>query len=199
MCVWQAELKALVPKTPNDLYAWVAYGTLKIKKAGYVNHPLTCAPRCRCADRVPIGRRASLSFCLKCRGELADLQSNLLRTRSRQPLAVLTRAVLDASVYNLCTNSDDGSYMYVDKNMEVNNDGLHGPVNKCADVSLSAGNHQIIVAGFQNYGGVYQVDPPTSKAMAQLIVCVRTGPRTRCLGVLLSVHVSGGAVGDCWL
>jgi len=88
-----AELKALVPKTPNDLYAWVAYGTLKIKKAG---------------------------------------------------------------VYNLCTNSDDGSYMYVDKNMEVNNDGLHGPVNKCADVSLSAGNHQIIVAGFQNYGGVYQ-------------------------------------------
>ena len=89
----QAELKALVPQAPNSKYAWVAYGSLRIKKAGG---------------------------------------------------------------YTLCTQSDDGSYIFVDAKEVVENDGLHGAVNKCKTVTLSQGNHPIIVAGFQNEGGVYQ-------------------------------------------
>jgi len=61
-----------------------------------------------------------------------------------------------AGTYSLCSISDDGSYLYVDKKMIVNNDGLHGAVNKCASTTLSKGLHEVLIAGFQNYGGVYQ-------------------------------------------
>lgn len=88
-----AQLQALVSQTPNQLYAWVAYGKLNIRTAG---------------------------------------------------------------TYSLCSISDDGSYLYVDKKEVVNNDGLHGAVNKCGSMVLSVGLHEILVAGFQNYGGVYQ-------------------------------------------
>jgi hypothetical protein len=36
----------------------------------------------------------------------------------------------------------------------VENDGLHGMVEKCSDSQLEAGQHTVYVEGFQNRGGV---------------------------------------------
>eukprot|EP00961_Rhodomonas_salina_P195751 2642494-Rhodomonas_salina.1 len=66
----------MVPQTPNDRYAWVAYGRVEISTSGD---------------------------------------------------------------YDFCTKSDDGSYLYVDRKELVNNDGLHGAVDKCGTVALTKG------------------------------------------------------------
>ena len=63
--------------------------------------------------------------------------------------------VKKAGVYTFCVTSDDGSFVYVDKSMLVNNDGLHGPRKKCRGVTLGVGSHKIMTDGFQRYGGAY--------------------------------------------
>ncbi len=58
--------------------------------------------------------------------------------------------------YTFYTSSDDGSNLYIDgtgtSNLVVNNDGLHGAVEKSGTVNLTAGVHAIRVAYFQNGG-----------------------------------------------
>ena len=64
---------------------------------------------------------------------------------------------VDASgKYTFCSRSDDGSLVYVNKVKVVDNDGLHGAVNKCGNVQLNKGDHKVVIIGFQNYGGIYQ-------------------------------------------
>jgi hypothetical protein len=46
------------------------------------------------------------------------------------------------------------SKMYVDENFLINDDGLHGMVERCARKDLTAGSHTIYVTGFQAGGGV---------------------------------------------
>ena len=58
--------------------------------------------------------------------------------------------------YQFCTTSDDGSFLFVDGKRIVNNDGLHGAVRRCGDVTLSQGKHEVRVEGFQHHGGAYQ-------------------------------------------
>lgn len=55
--------------------------------------------------------------------------------------------------YTFFTNSDDGSRLYIDDQLVVNNDGLHGMVEKNGSINLSAGPHSIIVTYFDNGGG----------------------------------------------
>jgi len=54
--------------------------------------------------------------------------------------------------YTFYTNSDDGSRLYIDGELVVNNDGLHGMIEKSGSINLPAGLHPIIVTYFDNGG-----------------------------------------------
>ncbi len=55
--------------------------------------------------------------------------------------------------YEFYTNSDDGSILYVDGNIVVDNDGLHAPVSVASLTTLTAGLHTLRVEFFEKGGG----------------------------------------------
>jgi len=55
--------------------------------------------------------------------------------------------------YTFYTTSDDGSKLFINGTLVVNNDGLHGPQQRQGTLSLSAGFHDIEVQFFENTGG----------------------------------------------
>ncbi len=55
-------------------------------------------------------------------------------------------------LYKFYTSSNDGSKLYVDGKLIVDNDGLHGPVQKSGTVQLTKGLHDIMVDYFQGGG-----------------------------------------------
>ncbi len=55
--------------------------------------------------------------------------------------------------YTFYVASDDGSRIYLNDKLLVNNDGLHGMSEKSASVDLSAGLHDLVVTYFDNGGG----------------------------------------------
>jgi alpha-L-fucosidase len=56
-------------------------------------------------------------------------------------------------VYNFFISSDDGSKLFIDGNVLVDNDGLHGSNEKNAETPLAKGYHPIKILFFQNTGG----------------------------------------------
>lgn len=67
-------------------------------------------------------------------------------------------------LYTFMLTSDDGSRLYVDDELVVDNDGVHPSVDVSGDVTLSAGIHGIRVSYFQGprfqVALVLQVAPP---------------------------------------
>ena len=61
--------------------------------------------------------------------------------------------VRTAGTYTFYTTSDDGSKLYVNEQLIVNNDGLRPAVEKSGSVSLAVGRHKVVVAYFEGYGG----------------------------------------------
>lgn len=57
--------------------------------------------------------------------------------------------------YDFYTSSDDGSHLYIDGLMVVNNGGLHGTIKKRGSMLLSHGFHSVLVDFFENGGGAY--------------------------------------------
>ncbi len=55
--------------------------------------------------------------------------------------------------YTFSIASDDGSRLYLDDKLLIDNDGLHGMVEKTGAVDLAAGSHPIVVTYFDNGGG----------------------------------------------
>jgi len=55
--------------------------------------------------------------------------------------------------YTFYVTSDDGSRIYINGKLVVNNDGLHGMSEKKGTVSLSPGLHSIVLTYFDNGGG----------------------------------------------
>jgi alpha-L-fucosidase len=55
-------------------------------------------------------------------------------------------------VYTFYVSSDDGSKLYIDGKLIVDNDGLHGPVEKAGKAALSSGYHQVELKFFQAGG-----------------------------------------------
>ncbi|MBM83158.1 MAG: hypothetical protein CMJ78_21560, partial [Planctomycetaceae bacterium] len=55
--------------------------------------------------------------------------------------------------YTFYIASDDGSRVYLNDKQLINNDGLHGMVEKSASVTLPAGLHKLVVTYFDNGGG----------------------------------------------
>jgi hypothetical protein len=54
--------------------------------------------------------------------------------------------------YTFYTNSDDGSKLYIDDVLVVNNDGTHGAQEESGTIGLKAGKHAISVGFFQQTG-----------------------------------------------
>lgn len=55
--------------------------------------------------------------------------------------------------YSLWTNSDDGSRVFLDGKMVVDNGSVHGPTEKSGTVELKAGDHELKVEFFENDAG----------------------------------------------
>lgn len=53
------------------------------------------------------------------------------------------------AVYQFALTSDDGSKLYIDDELVVNNDGIHDPQRKVASLGLTGGIHRIRVSYFQ--------------------------------------------------
>lgn len=56
-------------------------------------------------------------------------------------------------VYAFALTSDDGSRLFIGKNLVIDNDGLHGPITVLGRIALEAGAHPITVKFFQRSGG----------------------------------------------
>ncbi len=56
-------------------------------------------------------------------------------------------------IYTFYTTSDDGSKLFVDGKVIVNNDGLHGDVQQSGEAALEKGFHKIKLLYFQGQGG----------------------------------------------
>ncbi|RLD76694.1 MAG: hypothetical protein DRJ10_13180, partial [Bacteroidetes bacterium] len=64
-----------------------------------------------------------------------------------------TLDIEQADNYTFYLNSNDGSKLYIDNKLIIENDGLHGAIEKSGTVNLSAGKHSIKVTYFQAGGG----------------------------------------------
>ncbi|MBO0320695.1 alkaline phosphatase family protein [Muricauda sp. CAU 1633] len=65
--------------------------------------------------------------------------------------------IVEEGTYGFFTNSDDGSKLYVDGKLVVDNDGDHGVLERGAGIELTTGRHLIRVEFF-NGGGGYHLD-----------------------------------------
>jgi hypothetical protein len=72
-------------------------------------------------------------------------------------LAVLTGFLdlKEAGNYDFWTTSDDGSKLWIDNVLVVDNGGLHAPVKRMGTVNLSPGFHSIVVEFFEAGGGAF--------------------------------------------
>ena len=61
--------------------------------------------------------------------------------------------ITTAGNYKFYTSSDDGSKLYINSKEVVNNDGLHGMVERSGSIYLGAGKHQIKGTYFEKAGG----------------------------------------------
>ncbi len=57
-------------------------------------------------------------------------------------------------LYTFYTTSDDGSVIFIDRKIIVNNDGRHAPIEKSGMAELKAGYHKIELWYFQSGGGM---------------------------------------------
>ena len=64
--------------------------------------------------------------------------------------------IVKGGVYNFCTESDDGSRIFIDGHFIVNDGGLHGKKKVCGDVTLNPGTHAAKVSFFNHHGGAYE-------------------------------------------
>jgi hypothetical protein len=57
-----------------------------------------------------------------------------------------------AGEYTFYTNSDDGSKLYIDGTLVVNNDGTHGTQDRSGTITLTTGKHTLVVTYFEKTG-----------------------------------------------
>ena len=72
--------------------------------------------------------------------------------------------------YTFYTTSDDGSNLFIDNVLVVNNDGLHGALEQSGTIGLQAGMHAISIGYFQQGGGNVLTVSYSSPAMAKQVI-----------------------------
>lgn len=58
-------------------------------------------------------------------------------------------SVKEAGLYRFRLKSDDGSQLFVNNQLVVDNDGIHGAISKRGEIELSEGRHRILLKYFQ--------------------------------------------------
>jgi hypothetical protein len=67
-------------------------------------------------------------------------------------------SVASAGSYSFTLNSDDGSMLYIDSGLVVDNGGAHGPTIVSGSAILTAGFHAFEVQFYEDFGGPSGVD-----------------------------------------
>jgi putative heme-binding domain-containing protein len=89
-------------------------------------------------------------------GIVPDIKMNVPQKKRADAFALRFTGMITLSKsgkYTFFTNSDDGSRLYIGKQLVVNNDGSHGPQERSGSIDLSAGSHPITVTYFDSGGG----------------------------------------------
>ena len=61
--------------------------------------------------------------------------------------------IKQSRVYTFYLNSDDGSNLYIGDTLLIDNNGVHGMIEKSGEIVLSQGYYPIRVTYFQGIGG----------------------------------------------
>lgn len=75
-----------------------------------------------------------------------------------------------SAVYTLSTSSDDGSKLYVNGTLVVDNDGLHGMQSRSGDIALGAGPHKVRIDFFERGGGAGVIASIQGGGLAQQVI-----------------------------
>jgi len=90
--------------------------------------------------------------------------------------------------YTFYTNSDDGSKLYVNGSLVVDNDGLHGMLERSGSINLLAGKHAIVVTYFEYDGGQGLIVSYSGPGISKKQIPVN---------VLFRCDLEGDFTGDC--
>ncbi|MEY2714728.1 MAG: hypothetical protein RIT24_1071 [Planctomycetota bacterium] len=96
-------------------------------------------------------------------------------------------------VWTFASESDDGSRVFIDGQLVVNNDGLHGMVDRAGQIALEWGFHRFRVEFFENFGGAGEIfrweGPGTPRAVVPASALFK-------LGTVMQLDLNGdGEVG----
>jgi len=82
-------------------------------------------------------------------------------------------------LWTFSTESDDGSRLFIDGQLMVDNDGLHGMVDRSGQIGLEAGIHRYRVEFFENFGGAGEIvrwqGPGTARATIPATAFIKGG------------------------
>jgi len=82
-------------------------------------------------------------------------------------------------LWTFSTESDDGSRVFIDGQLVVNNDGLHGMVDRSGQIALEWGFHRYRVEFFENFGGAGEIfrwqGPGTARAIVPASALFKLG------------------------
>ena len=82
-------------------------------------------------------------------------------------------------VWTFASESDDGSRVFIDGQLVVSNDGLHGMVDRAGQVALEWGFHRFRVEFFENFGGAGEIfrweGPGTARAVVPAAALFKLG------------------------
>ncbi len=90
-----------------------------------------------------------------CSGNIGQFE--LIPLEKKENFGLVYRGYLsvkERGVYRFALTSDDGSRLFIGKDLVADNDGLHGPRIVVGLIALEAGAHPITVEFFQRSGGV---------------------------------------------
>lgn len=87
-------------------------------------------------------------------GQMYGFDLSLALQHDNYAMAFESHLKIDkAGTYTFYLTSDDGSKLFIDNNLIVNNDGLHGPTTVTGTANLTVGMHKLQVGYFQHLGG----------------------------------------------
>jgi hypothetical protein len=82
-----------------------------------------------------------------------NLTNDIITPEHFFALRLKSKIKIDKSgLYKFYTSSNDGSKLFINDKLIVDNDGLHGPVQKSGEIQLTKGMHDIQVQYFQGGG-----------------------------------------------
>ncbi len=121
----------------------------------------------------------------------------VLKTRDAFALMFTGHIVIEKpGEYTFFIDSDDGSRFYINDELLIENDGLHGMVEKSGTVRLTAGLHPIIATYFDNGGGdgltMWWSGPGIQKEQIPANVLVSAAEQTiQDLGIQAMMNIPG--------